>query len=83
MNLLILTTNTILSYIYFDRIAIWLVYITPVVTFIGIFIAFHLSKTQCLSLVERKDRNIILAICIIGAAIPVGLLIIVIANVTA
>lgn len=67
---------------YFERIAIWRFYITPVVTFIGIFIALHLSKTLCLSLVARNIRDIILAICIASAAIPIVLLIIVIANVT-
>lgn len=82
MNLLILATNTILSYMYYERIAIWLCYITPVVTFIGICIALHLSKTLCLSLVERNIRDIILAIGIAGAVIPIVLLIIVLTNVT-
>jgi len=82
MVLLILATNTILPYMYYERIAIWRFYITPVVTFIGIFIALHLSKTLCLSLVERNIRDIILAIGIASAAIPIVLLIIVIANVT-
>lgn len=60
MVLLILATNTILSYMYYERIAIWRFYITPVVTFIGIFIAIGIAS----------------------AAIPIVLLIIVIANVT-
>ena len=57
-------------------------YYAPIITFMGFLIARYLSKTQCLSSVERDVQNIILGISLVLSAILVVTLIIVIANVT-
>lgn len=83
MSLLILTVITILYYIFINKIGIWGYYLIPVIIFIVFLITLQLSKKQCLSLFEKYTRNILLIISLIVAAIPIGILIIVIANVTA
>jgi hypothetical protein len=83
VNLCILTSNTILFYKYFAPQGNSGIYLSPIVAFLGFFITLYLSKTQCLSRTEVFIQNIILTISLLTAAIPIGLLILIGANVTA
>lgn len=70
--------NIILVCTYYANIF----YYAPIITFLGFLIARYLSKTQCLSCVERNVQIIILGISLVLSAKLVVTLIIIIANVT-